>query len=153
PRLVVSKGVDDPTADLGQVLTYTVTVQHTGSSTAPAYDLILRDAIPAGMTLNTATINVVGATIATNTSTGTQLALTFDQLNVGSTITITYTATVGTGAALGGTNQDNNARLYWDSTAADTGTNTVLNGGTDGDNDRDFGATPGYNENPTTPAP
>src|SRR6185295_18355216 len=81
PRLVVTKGVDDATADLGQTLTYTVTIQHTGSSTAPAYDLILRDAIPAGMTLNVASINVVGATIATNTSTAAQLALTFDQFN------------------------------------------------------------------------
>src|SRR5204862_6026265 len=84
PRLVVTKGVDDATADLGQTLTYTVTVQHTASSTAPAYDVILRDAIPAGVTLNVGSINVVGATVATNTSTPGQLALTFDQLNVGS---------------------------------------------------------------------
>lgn len=152
PRLVVSKSVDDATADLGQTLTYTVTIQHSGSSTAPAYDLILRDALPAGATLNTGSINVTGATIGANTSTTSLLALTFDQLNVGGTITITYMATVGTAAALSGTNLDNNARLYWDSTAVDTGTNTALNGGTDGDADRDYGATTGFTEAPT-PSP
>ncbi len=152
PRLQVTKSVDDPTADLGQTLTYTLTIQHTGTSTATAYDLIIRDAIPSGFTLNTGSVSITGGTIATNTSTASQLALTIDQLNVGGTITITYTATVGTGAALGGTNQDNNARLYWDTTPADTGTNIVLNGGTDGDDDHDYGATPGYTEG-VTPSP
>ncbi|MEQ1860175.1 MAG: isopeptide-forming domain-containing fimbrial protein, partial [Chthoniobacteraceae bacterium] len=152
PRLQITKGVDDTTADLGQTLTYTLTITHTASSTAAAYDLIIRDAIPAGFTLNTGSVNIVGGTIATNTSTASQLALTIDQFNTGGTITITYTAVVGTAAALGGTNQDNNVRLYWDTTAADTGTNTVLNGGADGDDDRDFGATPGYVEL-DTPAP
>ena len=149
PRLVITKGVDDPTADLGQVLTYTLTINHTAGSTATAYDLILRDAIPAGFTLNTGSIAIAGGVIATDTSTASQLALTIDQFAVGGTITITYTATVGTAAALGGTIQDNNVRLYWDTTPADTGTNTVLNGGTDGDEDRDFGATPLYIEAPT----
>ncbi len=149
PRLVITKGVDDPTADLGQVLTYTLTIDHTASSTATAYDLILQDAIPSGFTLDTGTIGIVGGAIATDTSTATQLALTIDQFAVGGTITITYTATVGTAAALGGTEQDNNVRLHWDTTPADTGTNIVLNGGPDGDEDRDFGATPLYIEAPT----
>ena len=152
PRLQITKGVDDATADLGQTLTYTVTITHTASSTAAAYDLILRDAIPSGLTLNPSSISVVGGTVATDASTSALLALTIDQLNVGGTITITYTATVGTAAALGGTIQDNNARLYWDTTSADTGSNAALSGSPDGDEDRDFGAIAGYTEAPT-PAP
>ncbi len=152
PRLQITKGVDDTTADLGQTLTYTLTIAHTASSTATAYDLIIRDAIPSGFTLNTGSISIAGGTLATDTSTASQLALTIDQFDVGGTITITYTATVGTGAALGGTDQDNNVRLFWDTTAADTGSNAALTGVADGDDDRDFGATLGYTEAPT-PAP
>ena len=152
PRLQVAKGVDDVTADLGQTLTYTLTITHTASSTQTAYDLILRDAIPAGMTLNVGSIAIAGGTIATNTSTAAQLALTVDQLNTGGTITITYTATVGTGAALVGTNLDNNARIFWDSLADDAGSNAVLTNVADGTADRDFGATFGYVE-AATPAP
>ncbi len=152
PRLQIVKGVDDTSADLGQVLNYSLTITHTASSTQTAYDLILRDAIPAGLTLNVASIAIAGGTIATNTSTAALLALTVDQFAVGGTITITYTATVGTGAALVGTNQDNNARMFWDSLADDAGSNAVFTGVADGTNDRDFGPTPGYTEAPT-PAP
>ena len=140
PRLQITKTVDDATADLGQTLNFTLTIAHTASSTQTAYDLLVRDALPAGLT-GLANIVVTGATVDTNSSTGTVLDLKLTQLAVGSTVTITFTANVGTAAALTGTNIDNNARLYWDSTAADTGSNAVLTGAPDGDDDRDYGAT------------
>jgi hypothetical protein len=52
---------------------------------------------------------------------------------------------VGTGAALGGTDQDNNVRLFWDTTRRTPARTRCSNG--DGDDDRDS-ATFGYVEAP-----
>ena len=155
PRLQISKSVDDAAADLGQTLNYTLTIQHTGASTATAFDLLVRESVPAGLTLIPASINVTSTSgtvaIISNTSTPTSISIDLDSLAQGDVVTITYQATVGTSAALTGTNIDNNARLYWDTSAADEA-NAILTNTPDGTSDRDFGATDGYVENPS-PSP
>jgi len=155
PRLQISKVVDDAAVDLGQTLNYTLTIQHTGASTATAFDLLVREALPAGLTLIPASINVTSTSgnvaITANASTTTSISLDLNSLALGDVVTITYSATVGTSPALTGTDIDNNVRLYWDTTAADEA-NAILTNTPDGTGDRDFGATDGYVENPS-PSP
>ncbi len=49
PDLSISKTADDDTPFLGQTVIYTITVQHSGSSTADAEDIVITDTIPAGL--------------------------------------------------------------------------------------------------------
>jgi|GEM_PF-850846 len=156
PALKVTKAVNDATADLGQTLHFTLTISHTAASTADAFDILVRDALPAGLGgLANILVNGVAvgssALVDTNTSTASQLDLKLAQLALGGTITVEFDATVGTGASLVGTNIDNNARVYWDSQAAES-PNSKLTGTPDSDADRDYGATAGYTEAPT-PSP
>jgi len=148
PRLQITKAASDTTPDAGQTLTYTLTIQHTASSTAVAYDVLLRDSIPAGITLNIGSILVNGIAasgsplVDADASTGSLLDLKFTQLALGGTITVSYTATLTTNPAIAGSNLDNNAKIYWDTDPAED-SNTVLGGGSDGTPDRDLGAVPG----------
>ncbi len=49
PGLTITKLADDDTPYLGQTVTYTVTVEHSGSSAADAEDIVISDTIPAGL--------------------------------------------------------------------------------------------------------
>ena len=148
PRLQITKAASDTTPDAGQTISYTLTISHTGSSTGIAYDVLLRDALPSGITADTASILINGVAVGasplvdSNSSTGSLLALKFRQLALGDTITVTYSATVSTNPATAGTTLENNARIFWDTDPAEDA-NTVLAGGTDGTPDRDFGALTG----------
>jgi len=109
PVLDVQKTVDDSTPHLGQTVTYTLVVTHNGTSTASAFDLTLNDPLPAGVSLNAGSIQLAnapaGTTITSNTSTnGGALQLALNQLALGESVTITFTATVTTDpAVIGGT--------------------------------------------------
>ena len=50
PELQLSKLANDDTPGLGQTVTYTLVVEHLGSSTADAQDLELIDVLPLGVT-------------------------------------------------------------------------------------------------------
>ena len=148
PRLQITKAASDTTPDAGQTIGYTLTISHTASSTGIAYDVLLRDALPAGITADTASILINGVAVGasplvdSNSSTGSLLDLKFRQLALGDTITVTYSATVSTNPATAGTTLENNARIFWDTDPAEDA-NAVLAGGTDGTPDRDFGALTG----------
>jgi uncharacterized repeat protein (TIGR01451 family) len=146
PALQIAKTVSDATPDIGQVLTFTLTITHRGVSAADAFDLVVRDLTPAGLTLNPGSVSVSGATLDADNSTAAGIDLQLDALALGGTITISYTATVDNTLANVGGSFTNNARLYWDSLAADEADNAVLNNTPDGTPDRDYGATPGLVE-------
>lgn len=50
PELQITKLADDDTPAFNQVVTYELTISHLGSSTADAFDLVIFDAVPAGLT-------------------------------------------------------------------------------------------------------
>lgn len=50
PTMQVSKSASPTTGDAGDVITFTLTIQHTSASNADAFNLTLTDTIPAGMT-------------------------------------------------------------------------------------------------------
>jgi uncharacterized repeat protein (TIGR01451 family) len=76
----------------GSTATYTLMFSNTGDSTA--YDVQVLDNPPAGLTLNLASVQVVGGTGLTDRSTATNLNLSFDSIAPGASVTITYSAAI-----------------------------------------------------------
>jgi LPXTG-site transpeptidase (sortase) family protein len=50
PALTITKVADDDTPALGQTITYTVIIEHGGSSAADAEDIVISDTVPDGLT-------------------------------------------------------------------------------------------------------
>lgn len=158
PKLQITKAVDDATPDINQVLHYTLSITNPAvANAAEGFNITVKDLIPSGLTLDTSSIKINGIAIGSSplieggasNSTANLLNLQLTQLAVGGTITITYSATVNNTLGDAGTTQDNNARIYWDSLAANDGNNSVLTGTPNVSGERDYGATPGYTEAPT----
>ncbi len=115
PELALMKVIDDDTPRLGQTVTYTLTIDHSPNSDAEAHDIVVADALPLGMTLNLASLNVVGAAVVADTSAGNNIDLELDQLALGGTITITYDASVTSNTADIGLMLNNTATSNWTS--------------------------------------
>jgi fimbrial isopeptide formation D2 family protein/uncharacterized repeat protein (TIGR01451 family) len=119
PVLTIDKAstvVAGQALDAGAIVSYTITIQHAGTSDAPAYDLKLADLIPSGMSLVAGTLSASTGTIS---STGNAISWSADQYLLGATaVTITYQAklldSVTPAQAL-----SNTATLDYDSNPAD----------------------------------
>jgi uncharacterized repeat protein (TIGR01451 family)/fimbrial isopeptide formation D2 family protein len=129
PNLTIDKDVNCQSGDSdvcnvqpGASFTYSITVTNTGNSTA--YDALIQDAVPAGLT------NVVvslpgGVTVATPTGGNTQ-AWTAASIAPGGSVTITYTADlVGSVSLTNLMHVINTAEVtsYWGLDAADRASN------------------------------
>ncbi len=62
PNLSITKTVDHEVATIGSVLTYSIELEHTAKSHAPAYDVVVTDNLPAGLLLDPASIKVKNST-------------------------------------------------------------------------------------------
>ena len=51
PRLSITKTVDLSFVNIGSVVTYTLTIQHTGASLTPAFDTLVHDTLPTDLLL------------------------------------------------------------------------------------------------------
>lgn len=93
PEVTLDKSVDVPRDPLGagDVVTYTLALFNTG--TWPAYDLVITDSLPAGLSF-VATVGFVVTDPATATLGGDYPVWTVSQLNVGGYVYITFTAQV-----------------------------------------------------------
>lgn len=60
PLLVLRKGVDPATQALGALVTYTLEVAHASGSTADAYDIVIADTLPAGLTFEPGSVEPPG---------------------------------------------------------------------------------------------
>jgi uncharacterized repeat protein (TIGR01451 family) len=103
PELTLSKAFENVSGEnsyeAGDTVEYTITINHSGSSTAAAYDLTVEDIIPAGMSYvsGTMTSSVDSLSITANDSgpnliwTVEELAQTYDSTNK---LELTYQATL-----------------------------------------------------------
>lgn len=89
PVLTLVKAVDKSTAQPGETLTYTLTIQNIGDGIA--YEVVLVDPVPAETTFVAGSIAVTGATTAAHDgATPGVVRVTFDTITAGATIVITF---------------------------------------------------------------
>jgi fimbrial isopeptide formation D2 family protein/uncharacterized repeat protein (TIGR01451 family) len=96
PELNIVKSADDTTPAYGQTLTYTLTVSHLASSTSTAYDIVITDTIPSGLTYVAGSISAP-AGWTTNDTAAPTLTWTCSapcSLPVGNTASLSYQVTV-----------------------------------------------------------
>ncbi len=127
PDLQVTKTVPAGlTPDAGDTFTYTLVVEHDGSSTSDAFDAVMSDPVLAGLTYVNGTLASSGAATASltyNAVTNT-IDATWDALALGTSTTITFDVTVAD-PIQAGTDLTNTADISW----------TSLPDGTPGTND------------------
>ncbi len=120
PDLNVSKSPGTTTPTYNTTLTYTLTIEHDPASNAPAYDVVITDTMPAGLTGLT-NINVTSddgggnscaVGVDTSNSSGTTLDVRVGTLPDGCTLTINYDV-IASGA--GGSTQTNDVDVAWTS--------------------------------------
>ncbi len=135
PLLSITKTVNPSVADLNQLLTFTLTVQHisgsatvTDDSAAHAFDIVLSDIVPAGYTYTAASLisntpaicSVIDDSDPTDAVAGVPngLQVTMVQLPLAAVCEVGFTATVNAGVSLG-SNTVNTAILGWSSLPGD----------------------------------
>jgi fimbrial isopeptide formation D2 family protein/uncharacterized repeat protein (TIGR01451 family) len=94
PVVTIGKSVS-PAALLstGGTTTYTLTIANAGGA-APAFDVVLTDALPAAFTsVGARGITSTGATGIVDTTSGTSVGATVARIDAGGSVTITFTAT------------------------------------------------------------
>ena len=89
PNLVTNKSVDKTFATLGDVITYTVTLQNAG--TLALSNVQFQDAVPAGTTYVNGSLTVSTAFTGSDPQTG----LTITTINAGQTVTISWKVQIG----------------------------------------------------------
>ncbi len=101
PVLGVTKTANPASQALGDVVTYTLNIGHQAASTADAYDVVLVDTIPVGLTYVTGSVNPPPAFVSFNAGTR-KLTLGYSSLTLlDSSRTVTYQTRVNTDAAVG----------------------------------------------------
>ncbi len=95
PHVGIAKSVATARSPVGasDIVTYTLVVTNSGPNSSPAYDLVITDSLPVGLSF-VATVLFTDTNPVTATLGGDYPAWTASQLNVGGLITISFTAQV-----------------------------------------------------------
>ena len=119
PTLSLSKAASPISGLPGTIITFTLDVTHSGATNVDAYDLILDDTLPAGLTyVPSSLINTGGLAPTTIDDSGAPaLQVTWASFPLGSSSEITYQATLDPLPA--GTALSNDAFLQWSSLPGD----------------------------------
>ncbi|MDI9618441.1 hypothetical protein, partial [Methanothermobacter sp.] len=100
----------------GELCTWTITVSHNATSTSDAYDLIIEDILPAGMTYNETISIPPGWTITSHSDRVTYRA---PVLNRGDTVTIIFKARIDDDTSLAGKDLINTVNITYTSLPGD----------------------------------
>ncbi|MDF0589564.1 isopeptide-forming domain-containing fimbrial protein, partial [Methanotrichaceae archaeon Mx] len=113
PDLSIYKDSDpESPVKVGDEILYTLKVNHTGSSSSTAYDLVIDDVVPPGLTFVDGSASNAGTYYDTNRT----IIWTFNNLSYpGSDLVLTYNVTVDEGV-IAGTDLINKANVTWTST-------------------------------------
>ena len=93
PALALDKSADTPFAAIGQSVTYTIVLTHAPGSTAPAFDIVLADALAPGvMQLVPGSVTTSsGVVLIGNGSGDNSIRISVPELLLGEVVTIHYT--------------------------------------------------------------
>jgi len=95
PHMEVTKTVDNPTADAGDIVTYTLTIKHASDTGADAFNVTLSDVVPAGVTYVPGSfVYVSGLAPSSQSEAGTTLSAGYDSFPQGETSVLSFKATV-----------------------------------------------------------
>lgn len=93
PTLQVVKSAAPTLADAGNDVTFTLTVSHAGASNAAAYNVVLSDVVPTGLTYTAGSlVHVSGVPALTTLVTGATLTVTWPVIAVGETSVFEFRA-------------------------------------------------------------
>ncbi|MEJ2413049.1 MAG: sortase [Anaerolineales bacterium] len=121
PDLVFSKTVSPSTALPGQEITFTLTVDHSAATETPAYDVLLTDEIPPGLTYVPGSLQFVSGQVPDTLDDSTAPILTAvweEFLDSGSNTVISFRVTLDSSLRRGD-RVENTASLAWTSLPED----------------------------------
>lgn len=139
PVLELTKSSSESSPHLGETITYSLAIENLANANGTdAFDVRVADTLPAGMTLDVSSILVDGvavgsdANVIANSSSGNNLDLVLSQIDYGTTVVVSYEATITTDISQVGSNLVNSASSGWsslDSTDANDGDEGEERGG------------------------
>lgn len=103
PNVDVTKAVSDPEPDLGDTISYTFVISNDPTATAPAFNTVLTDNLPSGLTLtgNVSLSNPALGTVSPSSGSGaTSLVINIPILQPGETLTVVADVFVGYSTAV-----------------------------------------------------
>ena len=118
------KTVSNATPSMGDTVTFSISFSNAAGA-ATAYDVAVRDSIPAGLAFNPTSVNVTGGTGVSVGADANVLRRQHRGIRAGASVTITYTATVNAAA---GVTLANNASLDYTSVPGPSGTSPNATG-------------------------
>jgi len=114
PTLTLTKTAAPTSGPPGTPITFTLTIGQAAASDSAAFDLLLEDVVPVGLTYIPGSLTVSGGPLYTTDETGAPtLLVRWDGFGLGETATIQFQATLGNLGA--GNGVTNTARLEWTS--------------------------------------
>ncbi|NOK83600.1 MAG: hypothetical protein GFH27_549305n176 [Chloroflexi bacterium AL-W] len=147
PTLEVTKTASPTDADIGDTVTFTLDIAHTGASNADAFNVTLSDVIPAGMTYVPASLsNTAGLAPDTLTESGGTINASWASFpDNGSTSQLQFQVTIASGV-IPGQQITNTANIAWTSLPGDVTTPQTSNNPLSTERTGDTG-NPGGNDN------
>lgn len=95
PDLDILKSANPNVTALGSIVTFSIQIDHTSNSAAPAYDVLVTDSIPTGLLLDPASVSITGTSglpTATVTTTSNTIDVFWTRFPLGESATITFQA-------------------------------------------------------------
>lgn len=114
PRLRITKASNPTSADGGDTVTYTITVDHTAASTATAFDVVVSDLILTNMTYVGNVIALQGPAPTVDTSALPTVTFSWTSIPLGSVYQFSFDVTLDTAVQVGDTFV-NSATVNWTS--------------------------------------
>ncbi|MHB1355171.1 MAG: DUF7933 domain-containing protein, partial [Anaerolineae bacterium] len=95
PAMSLTKTVTPLSGDAGDMVTFTLTIQHAAASDGVAYDVLLTDIVPVGLTYVPGSLSTIsGLAPATITQAAPDLSMAWSQYPLGSQTILTFRATL-----------------------------------------------------------
>ncbi|MEM7783024.1 MAG: SdrD B-like domain-containing protein [Planctomycetota bacterium] len=143
PDLAIVKTVNDDTPNLGDTVTFTLSIDHTAGSDTDAFDLVIGDTLPNDLVLDSGTIEVtlggstltdgIDYTLATSSNGFTITGI--DLPDNGQTLEVTYDADLTTDVADANNSYNNTGNLTWTSIDGSSANERDGDGGNGGEDD------------------